>query len=473
MARRIPTPEEVDAIYEDLIKNRPKTRLEMMAEDGTLEGFLKELNAYNGDDNKKRLQHGMKPITLEERVEGLKMLHLRKDQMLPEGDWRCWLLDVGRGGGKTYTCSTNINHFCYSNPGAIVGLFGMNITEAQQTMVEGVSGILSTCKPWDPPKWKPSKGRGYLEWSNGSRGFVYGTKFPNKMRGPEFDLSWCDEFQFWEHPMKGYVKVDQMTRSSRIGRSRVIISTTPENSPALDYISALPTTIETHGASYYNKFLEETYMKSQIYMFWGTTMWDQEVEGIRLDRHEDALWTHDLIDETRKEVSREDLKRVIISVDPAMKSKKEVRDHNTHGIIVLGLGYDDHIYILEDLSTDGDPVKVAEIVQDAFDFWEASEVIYEDNQGGKWVEQFLTRDRPDIPIHEVTAKESKLMRAAPAYGLYRSGFVHHTKKFAKLESQMCTYVDGMKSPDRLDANVHGIIYLKPSKKRRRIIARAV
>jgi phage terminase large subunit-like protein len=47
--------------------------------------------------------------------------------------------------------------------------------------------------------------------------------------------------------------------------------------------------------------------------------------------------------------------------------------------------------------------------------------------------------------------------------------VHHTRAFPELEDQMCTWVPGDDSPDRMDALVWALTYLMdgpPSKRRK-------
>ncbi|MFI1814610.1 hypothetical protein ACH414_30145 [Streptomyces sp. NPDC020422] len=62
-------------------------------------------------------------------------------------------------------------------------------------------------------------------------------------------------------------------------------------------------------------------------------------------------------------------------------------------------------------------------------------------------------------ILEVTAKVGKRLRAAPVAQLYEQQLVHHVGEYTELEDQMVTWVEGMDSPDRMDAAVHGLAEL--------------
>ena len=63
------------------------------------------------------------------------------------------------------------------------------------------------------------------------------------------------------------------------------------------------------------------------------------------------------------------------------------------------------------------------------------------------------------PIRLVRATRGKAARAEPVAALYERGLVHHVGAFAKLEDQMCDWMPGQKSPDRLDALVWALTEL--------------
>ncbi|MGW3557712.1 hypothetical protein ACWDNT_10135 [Streptomyces sp. NPDC000963] len=62
-------------------------------------------------------------------------------------------------------------------------------------------------------------------------------------------------------------------------------------------------------------------------------------------------------------------------------------------------------------------------------------------------------------ILEVTAKVGKRLRAAPVAQLYKQQLVHHVGAYTELEDQMVTWVEGVDSPDRMDAAAHGLTEL--------------
>ena len=68
-------------------------------------------------------------------------------------------------------------------------------------------------------------------------------------------------------------------------------------------------------------------------------------EGRFGDIGENALWTFELI-ENHRVTTRPDLRRIIVAVDPSGTKGADAGDHV--GIVVVGLGTDNHAYVLED-----------------------------------------------------------------------------------------------------------------------------
>lgn len=163
-----------------------------------------------------------------------------------------------------------------------------------------------------------------------------------------------------------------------------------------------------------------------------------------------ALWTRDLLDKTRVATFPTPLARIVVAVDPASKSNEH---SNATGIIVAGKGRDGHAYVLQDVSMKALPAKWANAVVAAFDQWNGDRIVYESNQGGDLVAHTLQTVRKLLPLKDVTASKSKEARAEPISALYEKGMIHHVGSFPALEDELCTWVPGEESPDRLDAMV--------------------
>lgn len=150
--------------------------------------------------------------------------------------------------------------------------------------------------------------------------------------------------------------------------------------------------------------------------------------------------------------------RIVIGVDPAMTHKAQ---SDETGIIVAGLGVDQHYYVLDDLSGLYHPTAWAQQVVKAYDQYACERVVAEVNQGGDLVESTLRAVRPHISYKGVRATRGKALRAEPIAALYEQGRVFHRRCFSTLEQQMCQFTGSPSgpSPDRLDALVWALTEL--------------
>ena len=178
------------------------------------------------------------------------------------------------------------------------------------------------------------------------------------------------------------------------------------------------------------------------------------VLGEWLDGDSDfALWTDDLINGLRVS-ERPPLKRIVIAIDPAVTSK-DTSDET--GLIACGVGFDNHLYVLDDCSGTYTPKDWATKAIMMYRKWEADRIIGEVNNGGDLIETVLRSVDPNIPYKSVHATRDKLTRAEPVAALYEQGKAHHVGRFLDLEYEMTTWEGkkGQKSPNRIDALVWG------------------
>lgn len=99
-----------------------------------------------------------------------------------------------------------------------------------------------------------------------------------------------------------------------------------------------------------------------------------------------------------------------------------------------------------------------------YDRVQADLITAEANNGGEWIgtvlalvalEMYRNGERESRHLHYklVHATRNKQTRAEPVSALYEQGRIHHVGAFPELESQMTSWVPGMKSPDRMDSAV--------------------
>lgn len=171
------------------------------------------------------------------------------------------------------------------------------------------------------------------------------------------------------------------------------------------------------------------------------------------------------------EVSRADLTRIVVSVDPAGSANE---DSDDTGIIVCARGVHQpstckippgipcpgHGYVLDDLTCHLLPTEWAAKAIGGYDTWKADRIVAEVNFGAKMVEAVMRSVRAGIPFAEVNASRGKHIRAEPVASLQEQGRIHFCGEFPELEEELTTWTPDEKvSPNRLDALVWGFTHL--------------
>jgi len=187
----------------------------------------------------------------------------------------------------------------------------------------------------------------------------------------------------------------------------------------------------------------------------GTRLGRQELEGAVLDDTPGALWQRANIEELRVREAPS-LKRIVVGVDPAASSGEDAAET---GIVVVGVGHDKQGYVLDDKSMRGLPAQWASEVVTAYYRNQADRIVAEVNNGGDMVISTIRTVDSRVPLKKLWASRGKVTRAEPVAALYEQGKVHHLGAFPELEDQMCTWVPGEDSPDRMDALVWALTEL--------------
>lgn len=179
----------------------------------------------------------------------------------------------------------------------------------------------------------------------------------------------------------------------------------------------------------------------------------QEIYGEFVDGASGLLWELGDIENARCTNAPSSFKRVIVSIDPAITSNSK---SDETGIITLGLGYDENIYILSDESGIYTPEGWSLKSCKAMDNYGGSSYVAEKNQGGEMVKTTLRLYDKKRKIKLIPATSSKFSRAEPVYALYEQGRVKHVGEFDRLEDEMINFNPKLFSPNRVDALVHGV-----------------
>lgn len=332
-------------------------------------------------------------------------------------------------------------------------------------MIEGPDGILNVFPPSHRPLYEPSKRR--ITFKNGVVAIAYAAESPELLRGPQHDGAWCDELAKWQNLKKkdteGGTAWDNLLMGLRIGDNpKCVVTTTPRPIALLKELIKNPDTVVTKGTSYENRAnLSEKWFNTVIKAREGTRLGRQEINAELLDDNPYALWKRSTLDKYRVDEAPM-LARIVVAVDPQVADPNQSeKDTNDTGIVVAGItgGREPHGYILEDLTMSGSPAEWAKRVVWAYHKWKADRVIAEVNNGGAMVEFTIKATDSRVSYKAVHASRGKYIRAEPVAALDEQGRIHHVGSLPELEDELCEWVPGDDSPDRLDARVWGITEL--------------
>ncbi len=382
-------------------------------------------------------------------------------QHAPEHIDSLWLLEAGRGAGKTEACARYYTAKMRQQPGLRGRIIAPTLGDAVEACIEGPSGLKSI----DPDIrfLASAPGGSKVIWPNGSEALVIGTHSPSDVdrlrAGGNRHLDWWEEMAANRQLRRAW---DQAQFGLRLGSNpHAIASTTPRNTRDYRTIRNEPSTQLVTGISIdANPYNAKTWRDAMKRRYAGTRLGRQELDGELIDDIEGALWLRRNIEAGRVAVAPE-LVLVVVAIDPAATSGPEADDT---GIMVGGLGVDGHAYIIEDLTCHIPPDKWGERAVIAFARHQGDVVVGEVNNGGEMVAAVIRTVDPRVPFEEVWASRGKQTRAQPVASLYgndrRPAYVHHVGTFPDLEDQLCTWVPGEeRSPDRLDALVWLVTYL--------------
>lgn len=400
-------------------------------------------------------------------------LWARPEQLPPDNDdWNIFLFLAGRGAGKTRSAAEWVREKAKETKYGQLrfALVARTAADVRDVIVEGESGIVNVTPPSEKPLYEPSKRR--LTWPNGNMATCFTADEPDSLRGIQAHYAWADELAAWRQTpdAAGMTSWDNLRVATRLGvNPQILATTTPKRVKVLyDLIEEAKRTgkvIITKGSTLDNAGnLSGAYLEAITGVYAGTRLAQQELYGEMLTDVEGALWTLEMIDESRESVMPVGTPLRCIGVDPSVAENP--RDEC--GIIVCASTAERDLYrrnawVLEDATVHGSPEVWANKVVDMARKW-ACPVIAEVNQGGALVRNAINAIDPNIKVLEVHSKHGKALRAEPVVLSYEQHRVHHVGVLGDLETQMTQWIPGEgKSPDRVDALVHALtaLLIKP------------
>jgi phage terminase large subunit-like protein len=370
---------------------------------------------------------------------GRPAFHARRTQRPPDGEWDVWMALAGRGWGKTRVgAEWSLTQARTLERGALIG---PTAADTRDILVKGDSGILACA----PATFRP----------------CYSADEPDRLRGPQHHYGWFDELAAWRYIQQAW---DMAQLGMRLGEHpQICVTTTPRPLPLIKMLLKDPMTAVVRGSTYDNlDNLAPTFRRAVIAKYEGTTLGRQELDAEVLEDLPGALVARRHIDGARVREAPE-LMNIIVGMDPAGTGAGDET-----GLVVVGRGADGKNYVLHDGSERLSPDRAANRAWGLLESWSASVLVVEDNGGKDWIESVLKtvwRERSGTdgapPLRRVNASQGKRLRAQPVAMRYEQGRVCHVGSFPELEDQLTTWIpeEDPKSPDRLDAVVHGIAHL--------------
>lgn len=382
------------------------------------------------------------------------LLHLQYDwdfwardkQILPEQPFFIWLILAGRGFGKTRTGAETVRKWVRTNQ--YVNLIGATADDARDIMIEGESGILAICPKDERPQYVASKRR--LEWQNGAISLIFTADEPERLRGKQHYRIWADELASWRYPEAW----DQAMMGLRLGDNpQGIVTSTPKPTKLIMSLVNDPKNVVTTGTTYENRAnLAQGFFDYVIKKYEGTRLGLQELEAKLLTDNPGALWKREQIDNNRV-TTYPDLTRVVVGVDPTASAGGDEA-----GIVTAGMSGSDY-YTLSDDSRQGTPQEWASAAVAAYHRHKADCIVAEKNNGGDMVEAVIKQVDPNVNVKLVWASRGKVTRAEPIAAIAEQGRDHHVGYFPQLEDELCMWLPGEASPNRLDAKVWALTEL--------------
>jgi phage terminase large subunit-like protein len=392
-----------------------------------------------------------------------------------QDDWFMWLFMCGRGYGKTLAGANWIIEQSLTYPQTRWAVVAPTYDQVQNVCFASVdSGIRAQAQPGEIVDY--NKNNMLLTMSNGSEIKGFSAETPERIRGWNLAGAWLDEVgsfrnrEIWDEVLEPAL---------RKGNPRVIVTTTPRNSPLLKewyerwhkaFETGAPCDIHLTNAHFEeNDTLPPARVAALKAQYGSTRVGRQELAGEMLEDFEGALWKREFIDDAR--VREEDFftatrldpskfNRLVVGFDPSMTSGDRADEH---GIVVCGQGTDGDGYLIADWSANGTPDEAARRAVAAYYDFYADCIVTEANQAGDWLISGIRAIDPNVPVRLVRATKGKFLRAQPISMLAEQGRLHHIGFFKKLEDQLCMLApdsDKNRHDDRADAMIWAMTELR-------------
>jgi phage terminase large subunit-like protein len=393
----------------------------------------------------------------------------RQKQIMPRDSWRVLLLLAGRGWGKTRAVNEYIQAEVMAGNITRFLLIGETDDKAEKVIVRGKdSGLLAIAPPWFKPRAYKGDPK-YIAYPNGAIGYLASAERPDSVRGENLDFAFWDEFAVPRPELATDVLYNVRMALRGSENARLLMATTSrKRRPILREIRDKALADPKHyrivkGRTLENRALPRSFLEDLVNEYWGTPLWQQELEGEILDEESDgAIFKSTWFIRMKALPLGVSLTKRIVAVDPAVSNR---RGSDQTGISGGGLGDDGRVYVLADRSdrydADAWPREAVKLAKEIG----AQQIIVETNRGGDLAvkaiaDELSKQGLTHIGVLGVFAHDAKETRADPVARLYAQLKVVHVGDLMLLEEQQLTW-DPLKekSPDRIDALVWMVFHL--------------
>lgn len=251
--------------------------------------------------------------------------------------WQTWVLLAGRGFGKTRVGAELAREMVETNQAKRIAVISPTASDARDVAVEGQSGLVPICPPWNKPLYESTKRR--VTWPNGAQASLFSAEEPERLRGPQFDFAWVDEIAGYD------INTQQMTWDMlqfclRLGiNPRCVVTTTPKPTPLIQQLVKLARhpvnkIIITTGSTYENRTNLAAPFMRQITQYEGTNLGRQEIYAELIDIEESGILKRSWFKKWSSKKEMPFFEYVIQSYDTAFTEETE---NDPTGCLVLGI----------------------------------------------------------------------------------------------------------------------------------------
>ncbi len=403
-----------------------------------------------------------------------------KYQPLWTGDYRYAVVTGGRGSGKSFAVQTFLRDLTFEA--------GHKIAATRYTMISAEKSVIpefrSKIEAENLEQYFALNGRTYTNTMSKSELFFMGLKTSSgiqtaSLKSIEGLTTWSMEEaeelidDGTETEACTFDKIDDSIRT-KDARLRSIMAWNPSNEDSFVFKRFFETTgvdITHNGIVGDTLYIYTTYLDNQSNLNESFVKKAEQTKATNPDRYDhiyrgiptksnpNALWKKDTMISPFRVTEAPELRRIVVGVDPSVGPGAANGDEC--GIVIAGMDYKGHYYILEDASALMSPREWGLTVGGKFQDYRADKIIAEINNGGQMVEDTIRHTNNSLPVKTVHATRGKMVRAEPIAALYEEGRVHHVGMFPELEAELCGYTGkpNEKSPNRFDAAVWALTEL--------------